>query len=220
MTDKPEMIWRAPANDPKENEGHNKNRKYDRLDGDHICKNKRIGLKHYSDEDIAYYVKKLGNDDWHHDAITDAAYERIMCLIREQQTVGPESGTADGEKYYVQDTRQIVGNDMMWWAIDGKGYTTDINKAHVFDKATAISTCTDDNGYRRHFTMWPKAYIDQKTRPAVDVQYVRYQDTGLEAFPKAPDDRSGYSPHNCDGCGRFLTDKQSYTGCDNCGSAP
>ena len=42
------------------------------------------------------------------------------------------------KKYYLQDTRAIVGNDMLWWAIDGKGYTTDLNKANVFTEYEAF----------------------------------------------------------------------------------
>ena len=75
------------------------------------------------------------------------------------------------KKYYLQDTRAIVGNDMLWWAIDGKGYTTDLNKANVF---------TEYEAFRRSDTRdtdkaWPKDYIDSKARPAVDFQYVDYE---------------------------------------------
>lgn len=34
-------------------------------------------------------------------------------------------------EYYLQDKRQYVGNDMLWWAKDGAGYTTDVSKAAV-----------------------------------------------------------------------------------------
>lgn len=39
--------------------------------------------------------------------------------------------------FYLQDSRQIVGNDMMWWAKDGLGYTSDVSKAEVFTKEDA-----------------------------------------------------------------------------------
>ena len=75
------------------------------------------------------------------------------------------------DEFYLQDTRTMVGNDMMWWAKDGKGYTSDLNKAHVFTEEAA----------NRHHKMrssdlpWRKSYIDSKARPAVDFQYVDHE---------------------------------------------
>lgn len=64
------------------------------------------------------------------------------------------------DKYYIQDTRQIVGNDMMWWAIGGKGYTTDLDKTHIFTWEEAIELHKSSG----HFKPWPKDYIDQRIR--------------------------------------------------------
>ncbi len=69
--------------------------------------------------------------------------------------------------WYLQDKRQMVGNDMMWWAKDGKGYTTDLNKAHVFTKQEAFEHAK----HRDSDVPWPKNYIDSISRPAVDFQY-------------------------------------------------
>jgi len=120
--------------------------------------------------------------------------------------------------YYVQDTRQIVGNDLMWWAIDGKGYTSDLSKAEVWTKEDAFRRCEMST----HFKPWPKDYIDQRTRPAVDCQYVNHEDTGV-VIPKAivkAEARFRRRQTNCEGCGRFLNDYQSMMGCDHCGTAP
>jgi hypothetical protein len=40
-------------------------------------------------------------------------------------------------KYYIQDTRQVVGNCALWWAADGKGYTTQLEEAGVYEEAEA-----------------------------------------------------------------------------------
>jgi len=72
------------------------------------------------------------------------------------------------ELFYLQDKRQYVGNDILWWAKDGKGYTTDISKAHIFTKEEAV----EYHQHRETDVPWPKDYIDQRVRPAVDVQYV------------------------------------------------
>ena len=118
-------------------------------------------------------------------------------------------------EYYVQDTRQIVGNDLMWWAIDGKGYTSDISRAEVWGKEEAFEQCE----MTPHFRPWPKDYIDRRTRPAVDVQYVNIHDTGVK-IPKRKERRPKVRPTNCCGCGRFLDGRQCVTGCDHCESAP
>ena len=34
--------------------------------------------------------------------------------------------------YVVQDRRSYVGNAVVWWGINGKGYVCDINKAHKY----------------------------------------------------------------------------------------
>jgi hypothetical protein len=74
------------------------------------------------------------------------------------------------ELFYLQDTRQIVGNDMMWWAKDGMGYTTDISKAETYSKDRAFS----QQESRETDKPWPKDYIDSRTRPVVDIQIVDY----------------------------------------------
>jgi len=70
--------------------------------------------------------------------------------------------------FYLQDNRQYVGNDLLWWAKDGRGYTTDLSKAEVYTKKQAFS----QNHCRETDTPWPKDYIDGKSRPAVDHQYI------------------------------------------------
>ena len=76
------------------------------------------------------------------------------------------------EFYYLQDSRGYVGNDVLWWAKNGNGYTTDLSKAHVYTKEEAIRK----NKSRGTDIPWPKDYIDARTRPAVDMQYIRLED--------------------------------------------
>ncbi|WP_313330423.1 hypothetical protein [Comamonas sp.] len=73
--------------------------------------------------------------------------------------------------WYLQDTRGYVGNDVLWWAKDGNGYTTDISKAHAYTRYEAFQQAA----MRGTDRAWPKAYIDGKTRPAVDMQYIDHQ---------------------------------------------
>ncbi len=81
---------------------------------------------------------------------------------------GDALAEADADLWYLQDTRSYVGNDVLWWAKDGNGYTTDISKAHVYTREQAFRLAA----MRGCDRAWPKAYIDSKTRPAVDMQYI------------------------------------------------
>lgn len=124
------------------------------------------------------------------------------------------STTSNPDEFYLQDSRSYVGNDMLFWAIDGKGYTTDLRKAHVYTQAEAQRA----HEHRETDIPWPKAYIDARTRPAVDVQYVdrdiALQGTGIKLTkPRRP------RPEmiNCGGCGRFVKEDDRYFLCPNCG---
>lgn len=118
--------------------------------------------------------------------------------------------------YYLQDSRGYVGNDVLWWAKDGKGYTTDLRSAHVYTKADAVA----HHESRETDIPWPKAYIDGKTRPAVDVQYIKRDEalagTGI-TLRVSPNRKKSQS--KCHACGGFIIDVQRYVdGCPKCGA--
>jgi len=120
------------------------------------------------------------------------------------------------DEFYIQDSRDYVGNDMLFWALGGNGYTTDMRKAQVYTKAEAVK----QHEMRITDIPWPKAYIDAKTRPAVDFQHVRRADalagTGVELRKLVPQKSDVL---NCHGCGRFLNPSSRYvTDCANCGA--
>lgn len=64
-------------------------------------------------------------------------------------------------KYFIQDKRQIVGNCMVLWRVDGKGYTTDLGKAWLVD---------GDWKGRDTDVLWPEATLRDIARLRVDVQ--------------------------------------------------
>lgn len=86
------------------------------------------------------------------------------------------------DAYYLQDTRSMVGNDVLFWAKGGLGYTTDLREAQVFTKAQVDA----HHKSRSTDVPWPKSYIDSKTRPAVDFQYI---DQAEAAHPSPPADK-------------------------------
>ncbi len=72
------------------------------------------------------------------------------------------------ELYYLQDSRSYCGNDVMWWGKENKGYTSDLSKAETYTRQQAMQK----HNLRKTDKAWPKNYIDKKTRPAVDHQYL------------------------------------------------
>lgn len=122
----------------------------------------------------------------------------------------------NADVFYLQDSRSYVGNDVLWWAKDGKGYTTDLRLAQTYTKAEAVAL----HEQRETDIPWPKTYIDAKTRPAVDMQYIKRDEalagTGIE-LRKPVKVRKHVS--NCQACGSFMSDEQVYlSGCPKCGS--
>lgn len=118
--------------------------------------------------------------------------------------------------FYLQDSRSFVGNDVLWWARNGSGYTTDLRNAHVYTQEEAQAR----HDARATDIPWPKDYIDSKWRPAVDAQHIKRDEalpgTGITLTKprKQHADRV-----NCVGCGRFLRDADRYSlDCPNCGA--
>jgi len=46
---------------------------------------------------------------------------------------------SEGKRFYILDTRQIVGNCALWWCPNGAGYTTQLEEAGLFSEADAKS---------------------------------------------------------------------------------
>ena len=120
------------------------------------------------------------------------------------------------DKFYLQDSRSYVGNDVLWWAKGGAGYTTDVSKAEVYSKDAAVR----QHECRESDIPWPKDYIDGKTRPAVDLQYIKRADAlaGTGIVLRKPQ-KPRKEIYKCYGCGRFMTINSYYGGpCDKCGT--
>jgi hypothetical protein len=72
------------------------------------------------------------------------------------------------KEYYIQNG--FIGNAAAWWAVDRKGYTTDLRKAgrYTHEEAKEIVQRPQDRA-------WPCSYIDGHTgaqKLIVDVQYL------------------------------------------------
>ncbi|MCA8026531.1 hypothetical protein [Burkholderia cepacia] len=116
--------------------------------------------------------------------------------------------------FYLQDSRSFVGNDVMWWA-DPDGYTTDLRKARLFTRDDA----QQQHNIRKTDIPWPKKYIDGKTRPAVDFQYLSRIAISAAGITLAKHTKERAYQVNCVGCGRFLRDADRYSiDCPHCGA--
>ena len=119
------------------------------------------------------------------------------------------------DQFYLQDSRSYVGNDILWWAKYGKGYTTDLRKAEVFTRSRAFR----QNAMRETDRPWPKQYIDERTRPVVDMQYADLkQALGSEYHLVKHPPKPKRETYRCYYCGIFLSQEQYYCGsCQKCG---
>lgn len=68
--------------------------------------------------------------------------------------------------YYIQDTRQVVGNCVLWWRPDGAGYTCDLLDAGVYLGTRA-------KGKRDTDVYWPVEVVRKCTIVHVRVERLR-----------------------------------------------
>lgn len=104
----------------------------------------------------------------------------------------------DDELFYVQDTRNYVGNSMLWYGRDG-GYVCDVRKAEVFTRDEARKVCRRDV-----FRAWPKRYITDRISFEVDMQGCDL-DESLFWEPPPPPPELKPDRRNCSKCGRFFS---------------
>lgn len=127
-----------------------------------------------------------------------------------------EQHQSDDDKFYLQDSRSYTGNDVIWWAKDGRGYTTDLSRAHIY---------TRDEALRQHKSRetdipWPKNYIDAHTRPAVDFQYIdRKEAFAITGIVLKKPEKIKKEQYRCHNCNIFMTEVQYYGDCHKCGAS-
>lgn len=72
--------------------------------------------------------------------------------------------------YYIQDTRTIVGNCVLWWRPNRLGYTTDLNEAGRYTQKEALA----QHRSRDTDVPWLCSEIEPLVRRTIDFQYVHY----------------------------------------------
>lgn len=116
----------------------------------------RKGPGYFSDYDR---VPKLFSYSFWFRAIMDA-YEEMCRRIRQA-----------GELYYIRHN-SYVGNAIVWWGVDGDGYTTDINKAGKYTKQKAVEICNNRYGEDTAYLCSVIDTIDDAKKVIIDAQYV------------------------------------------------
>ncbi len=66
-----------------------------------------------------------------------------------------------------------VGNSMLFWRLEGKGYTTEIEQAHRFTLKEA-KKIRQACRYSHNFVIWPLSYLMSVRSYHVDVQNSNY----------------------------------------------
>jgi hypothetical protein len=83
-------------------------------------------------------------------------------------------------QYYIQNKdRGYLGNAIIFWAKDRRGYTADLNKAHVFTKEEAEQICNRNPEKNK---AWNVDYINNNKgiQKIVDSQYL--DESEIETF--------------------------------------
>lgn len=118
-------------------------------------------------------------------------------------------------RFYVAYARDWDGNDLVW--LGGSGPTADLEHAIHPGGQDALS-------YQSlGFELWPCGYIAVRARPVVRASLLDHKQAhravGLR-LPRIKVERlRTYSNlTNCEGCGRFLSERQRFDDCPNCGA--
>lgn len=78
-------------------------------------------------------------------------------------------------KYYIQNTEAgYLGNAIIFWAKDSRGYTANLCQAETFSEEEAKKICL---GNPEKNIAWPVDYIDNSSglQKIVDSQYLDYK---------------------------------------------
>lgn len=121
----------------------------------------------------------------------------------------------DGRVFVAYD-RTWDGNDLIW--IGGDGPTSDLVDAIHPGQETA------EEYLSQGFRVWPVDYIVNKCRAVVRAANLNHKQALREVGLTLPKTkhiriRSYNNLNNCGGCGRFLSERQRFDDCPNCGES-
>ena len=72
-------------------------------------------------------------------------------------------------KYYIQDSRQYVGNCLLWWCPNHGGYTTQIDEAGLYTEEEMNKICSN----RDTDIAWPQDIVEKSIVKHVRIERLR-----------------------------------------------
>ena len=78
------------------------------------------------------------------------------------------------ELFYIT-TGEYIGNAMIWWGQNSRGYTTDINQAGKYSREKAESICRG-RSTERAYSCETIDNADQAKKTIIDGQYIGHND--------------------------------------------
>jgi hypothetical protein len=98
--------------------------------------------------------------------------------------------SAEADAYLIQDTRTYVGNCVLWWGPNWRGYTSNVNEAGRYTREQAMRQ------HASRFTdkPWREADVLQHAKPRVDWQDLRDVPARGIVSGEAGETRSGSTP--------------------------
>ena len=124
------------------------------------------------------------------------------------------------DEFYLQDSRDLADNQLLFWRKGSRGYTIDLSDAEIFTRSSVITR----NLHRDTDIPWPRDYIDSLGFDTVDVHCVDIDDAlngiGIELSKPMVYDKFVYRcGGGYGGCGRIMSEISYYSSvCINCGT--
>ncbi len=102
-------------------------------------------------------------------------YDRSMVkryCIEELKKEDRISNLSDDETYYVQDSRNYVGNAVLWYGLNNNGYPTDLKQAQKYTGAELKKRTWRDTD-----VIWESEHVETAVREYVDMQYLNKENS-------------------------------------------
>ena len=102
---------------------------------------------------------------------TEIRREYLQQEIIKMERVNKISKFPDDELFYIQNG--FVGNSILWWALQDRGYTSDIDRAQTYTKAEVLKYFLNNSD--RQDKIWCASHVQQHIKKHVEHQYLDSQ---------------------------------------------
>lgn len=152
-----------------------------------------IKSDHISESTVARIAGNLlsGRDVGPHGKPSHSDYQAIAWAVEMARAIAAEVKRTSVQAiapvaeerglFYLQDARSFVGNCVLWWAKDGKGYVCDLRLAHRYTFEEAMA----HHRSRKTDLPWSCEEIDAQARPVMDMQGLRSEKEQVQRLRRA-----------------------------------